>query len=35
MSLNIKNEDADPEGLANRLLEIGRDCAPRLPEPFR
>ncbi len=22
-------------GLANRLLQIGRDCAPRLQEPFR
>ena len=22
-------------GLAGRLLEIGRDCAPRLKEPFR
>jgi antitoxin VapB len=23
------------EGLAGRLIEIGRDCAPRLREPFR
>ena len=23
------------EGLAGRLVEIGRDCAPRLKEPFR
>jgi antitoxin VapB len=23
------------EGLAGRLVEIGRDCAPRLREPFR
>ena len=22
-------------GLSGRLLEIGRDCAPRLKEPFR
>jgi antitoxin VapB len=22
-------------GLSERLLEIGRDCAPRLKEPFR
>ncbi|MGB2636404.1 MAG: type II toxin-antitoxin system VapB family antitoxin [Candidatus Acidiferrum sp.] len=23
------------KGLAQRMLEIGRDCAPRLKEPFR
>ena len=23
------------QGLADRLLAIGRDCAPRLKEPFR
>lgn len=24
-----------PGGLAERLMAIGRDCAPRLKEPFR
>jgi antitoxin VapB len=27
--------NARSEGLAGRLVEIGRDCAPRLQEPFR
>jgi len=25
----------DAPSLADRLLAIGRDCAPRLPEPYR
>jgi len=28
-------QDKQSAGLAERLLEIGRDCAPRLKEPFR
>jgi antitoxin VapB len=29
-------QDKDKQaGLSDRLLEIGRDCAPRLKEPFR
>jgi antitoxin VapB len=27
--------DADASSLADRLLAIGRDCAVRLPEPYR
>jgi len=30
-----KNNDKRPAKLSDRLLEIGRDCAPRLKEPFR
>ena len=29
----LRGEDVPP--LADRLLAIGRDCAPRLPEPYR
>jgi len=28
-------ENAQGEGLADRLLKIGKDCAARLQEPFR
>jgi antitoxin VapB len=28
-------EDQDAANLSDRLLEIGRDCAERLKEPFR
>ena len=28
-------QDKQSGGLSERLLEIGRDCAPRLKEPFR
>jgi antitoxin VapB len=30
-----KNKDKRAAKLSDRLLEIGRDCAPRLKEPFR
>ena len=30
-----KNNEKRAAKLSDRLLEIGRDCAPRLKEPFR
>jgi len=31
----VQNKDGHAAKLSDRLLEIGRDCAPRLKEPFR
>jgi antitoxin VapB len=31
----VQNEDKHAAQLSDRLLEIGRDCATRLKEPFR
>jgi antitoxin VapB len=33
----VENKNNEKRGakLSDRLLEIGRDCAPRLKEPFR
>lgn len=33
MGLNLIDEEA--RRVADRLLAIGKDCAPRLKEPFR
>lgn len=36
MSLILKNPEAHkPNRLSDRLLAIGKDCAPILTEPFR
>ena len=37
MALNRKDLEEEPQAqrLAERLLAIGRKCAPRLEEPFR
>jgi antitoxin VapB len=31
----LQDNDKQAAKLSDRLLEIGRDCAPRLKEPFR
>jgi antitoxin VapB len=31
----VQDNDKQAAKLSGRLLEIGRDCAPRLKEPFR
>jgi antitoxin VapB len=31
----VQNKDQHASKLSDRLLEIGRDCATRLKEPFR
>jgi antitoxin VapB len=31
----VQDKDKDAAKLSDRLLEIGRDCATRLKEPFR
>jgi antitoxin VapB len=31
----VQNKDKHDASLSDRLLEIGRDCATRLKEPFR
>ena len=31
----VQDKDNQAGKLSDRLLEIGRDCAPRLKEPFR